>query len=87
MALGVLMVAARMGLSVPDQLSVAGFDDSNAAQFIWPPLTTVRQPVVDMAYAAADLLLSRDPDTAQPRVRMLDFDLIARQSTAPPRSR
>jgi len=86
MGLGVLMVAARLGLSVPDQLSVAGFDDSTAAKIVWPPLTTVRQPVVDMAYAAADLLLSRDGDPGQPRARMLDFDLILRQSSGRPPS-
>ncbi len=84
MALGVMMVAARMGLSVPDQLSVAGFDDSAAAKIVWPPLTTVRQPVVDMAYTAADLLLSRDADPGQPRARMLDFDLVVRESTGRP---
>ncbi len=86
MGLGVLMVAARLGLSVPDQLSVAGFDDSTAAKIVWPPLTTVRQPVVDMAYAAADLLLSRDGDAGRTKARMLDFDLIVRKSTGLPPS-
>ncbi len=84
MGLGVLMVAARMGLSVPDQLSVAGFDDSAAAKIVWPPLTTVRQPVADMAYAAADLLLTRDADPIQSQVRMLDFELVLRKSTGRP---
>jgi len=87
MALGAMMVAATLGITVPDQLSIAGFDDSSAAKFVWPPLTTVRQPVIDMAYAAADLMLTRDADVARPLVRMLDFDLILRKSTAPPRSR
>ena len=86
MALGVMMVAARLGVSVPNQLSVAGFDDSTAAKIVWPPLTTVRQPVVDMAYAAADLMLSRDADPCRPVARMLDFELIVRKSTAPPAS-
>jgi LacI family transcriptional regulator len=84
MGLGVMMVAARLGLSVPEQLSVAGFDDSTAAKIVWPPLTTVRQPVVDMAYAAADLLLSRDTDLGQPQARMLDFELVMRKSTGRP---
>ncbi len=86
MGLGVLMVAARLGLSVPDQLSVVGFDDSPAAKIVWPPLTTVRQPVIDMAYAAADLLLSRDAHPSQPQARMLDFDLVVRKSTGRPLS-
>jgi LacI family transcriptional regulator len=84
MGLGVLMVAARLGLSVPEQVSVAGFDDSTAAKIVWPPLTTVRQPVVDMAYAAADLVLSRDAIPGQPRARMLDFELVVRKSTSRP---
>jgi LacI family transcriptional regulator len=84
MGLGVMMVAARMGLNVPDQLSVAGFDDSTAAKIVWPPLTTVRQPVIDMAYAAADLLLSRDEEFCPPKPRMLDFELVVRSSTGRP---
>jgi LacI family transcriptional regulator len=87
MGLGVLMVAARLGLSVPDRLSVVGFDDSTAAKIVWPPLTTVRQPVIDMAYAAADLLLARDAHSSPPQARMLDFDLVVRKSTARPASR
>ncbi len=86
MGLGVMMVAARLGLSVPDHLSVAGFDDSTAATIVWPPLTTVRQPIVDMAYAAADVLLARDAESGQPQARMLDFELVLRQSTGRPAS-
>jgi LacI family transcriptional regulator len=84
MGLGVMMVAARLGLSVPEHLSVAGFDDSTAAKIVWPPLTTVRQPVVDMAYAAADLMLSREAGPGQPQARMLDFELVVRTSTGRP---
>ncbi len=84
MGLGVMMVAARLGLNVPEQLSVAGFDDSTAAKIVWPPLTTVRQPVVGMAYAAADLMLSRDAGPGQPQARMLDFELVVRTSTGRP---
>ena len=48
-------MAARMGLSVPKDLSVAGFDDNPAAKVVWPQLTTVRQPIAEMAAAAAGL--------------------------------
>ncbi|MET0382338.1 MAG: LacI family DNA-binding transcriptional regulator, partial [Burkholderiaceae bacterium] len=58
MALGVLAVAQREGLAVPRDLSIVGFDDSRAATQVWPALTTVRQPVAEMAMAAVDLLLS-----------------------------
>ncbi len=57
MAAGVLAAAHRLGVSVPDRLSVAGFDDTDLAQVVWPSLTTIRQPIRDLGYAAADLLL------------------------------
>jgi LacI family transcriptional regulator len=75
MAAGVLATAHRLGLDVPGQLSVAGFDDTDLAAVVWPPLTTIRQPVRDLAYAATDLLLSGRPDQVQ-----LDFELISRAS-------
>ncbi len=49
MASGVLAVAHRRGMQVPEQLSVGGFDDTTLARVVWPPLTTVRQPVRDLA--------------------------------------
>jgi LacI family transcriptional regulator len=75
MAAGVLATAHRMGINVPDQLSVAGFDNTDLAAVVWPPLTTISQPVRDLAYAAADLLLSGKTDQLQ-----LDFELVIRAS-------
>jgi len=90
MALGVMSTAARMGLSIPTDLSVAGFDDTPTARVVWPPLTTVRQPINEMAAAAADILISgearRAMDDKLPIRRMLDFELIVRQSCAPPKA-
>ncbi len=87
MALGVMSVAARMGLTIPADLSVVGFDDNPAAKVVWPQLTTVRQPIAEMAAAAADLLISGDAKAAleagQPLSRMLDFEIILRQSCGP----
>ncbi|ESQ79578.1 LacI family DNA-binding transcriptional regulator [Asticcacaulis sp. YBE204] len=79
MALGVMAHAQQAGLRLPDDLSVAGFDDAPGALRTWPPLTTVRQPVEDMAYAAADLLLNRN-DAGADQDRMLPFALIMRES-------
>ena len=56
MAAGTIMAAHEMGLSIPNRLSVAGFDDSYVAQVIWPRLTTVHQPTYEMAHQAADML-------------------------------
>ncbi|NGM51189.1 LacI family transcriptional regulator [Caulobacter sp. 602-2] len=85
MALGVMAVANRLRLNVPETLSVAGFDDTPGAKVVWPQLTTVRQPIQAMAAAAADLLLSGDlkgEDGAAPS-RLLDFELVVRESTGP----
>src|SRR5690606_4059500 len=57
MAAGAVMAAHEMGLSVPAQLSVAGFDDTYIARTVWPCLTTVHQPSYGLAFAATDLLL------------------------------
>jgi LacI family transcriptional regulator len=75
MAAGVLAMAHKMGVAVPDALSVAGFDDTDLAAVVWPPLTTIRQPVRELAYAAADLLLSGKTEQVQ-----MDFELISRAS-------
>jgi LacI family transcriptional regulator len=87
MALGVTMAAHRRGLNIPADLSIAGFDDIPAATTVWPRLTTVRQPIFEMAAAAADLLISGEAktrDAAWPPRRLLDFEILIRDSTAPP---
>ncbi len=79
MAAGVLTVAHRLGLSVPGALSVAGFDDTALARYVWPPLTTIRQPTRDMAHAAADLLLNEND--GPPERREIAHELVVREST------
>jgi len=78
----VIAAATRQGLRVPQDVSVAGFDDSAAARFIWPPLTTVRQPIRDMAYAAIEYLvaLAAAQETPPPRTQ-LPSRLIERDTT------
>lgn len=84
MALGVLTTAQRQGIAVPAELSIVGFDDSPAATLVWPALTTVRQPMEDMARLAVDLLVSKvgPPDAATPTERLLQHQLVVRESTA-----
>ena len=85
MALGVLQGAAAAGLSVPSDLSVAGFDDTPSALFSTPPLTTIRQPVAEMAAEATRRLL---PVTDQAEseddgpVVVVPYYLVERGSTA-----
>ena len=57
MAAGVVHAARERGIAVPEELSIIGFDDTPIAGHIWPPLTTVRWPIVSMARAAALKLL------------------------------
>ncbi len=84
MAAGVLYVAHEMGLSVPHALSVAGFDDAPLARHLWPALTTVRQPIFELARAAADLLLARLRDHDTRRLpRTILGELKIRDSTGP----
>lgn len=80
MAAGVLAAAHAMGVRVPEQLSVAGFGDDALAGYVWPPLTTVRQPMRDLAWNAADLLLA---PPATPEQREMPFELVVRGSTGP----
>ncbi len=85
MALGVLITAIRLGISVPERLSVAGFDDAPTSRAAWPQITTIRQPKGEMAASAVDILV--DPryreDSADPAFRRrLDYELVPRLSTA-----
>lgn len=84
MASGVLAVAHRLNIVVPDDLSVSGFDDTALASIVWPPLTTIRQPTRDLAYAAACLLFERRDGVEH---RRLPHELVVRASTAAPLDR
>ena len=85
MAAGAIVAAREVGLDLPTELSVAGFDDSPTALHTWPPLTTVRQPIVEIASQAAVLLLEwiRGERDAHVR-RTFDCRLVVRRSTSPP---
>jgi LacI family xylobiose transport system transcriptional regulator len=83
-ALGVLEAARVLGLSVPGELSVVGYDDVPPAQWSSPPLTTVHQPLQRMAEEAARMLLQ--PKNAKKSASRIELatHLVERQSTAPP---
>ena len=84
MALGVMAVANRLHLDIPGHLSLVGFDDTPSAEAVWPQLTTVRQPVLEMARAAAMLLIEPDDEAEATAVHMLDFTLVFRESATAP---
>ena len=81
MAAGVLAAGHRLGLTLPEECSVAGFGDDGLAGYVWPPLTTIRQPVRMMGWHAADLLLAPGEDPVE--ARRLEAPLVVRGSTAP----
>lgn len=85
-AMGVYHVAQERGLRVPEDISVIGFDDTVLCEYLMPPLTTVRQPLTQMADQAVRLLgeMSRDGSAPHPRIE-LSTQLIERASTAPRR--
>jgi LacI family transcriptional regulator len=84
MAVATIQAARDLGLEVPRDLSVTGFDDSEVSRLVWPRLTTVRQPVFEMARDAADKLL-RSLDGEEPGPGGLHpHQLIVRHSTAAP---
>ncbi|MEV4109060.1 substrate-binding domain-containing protein [Nonomuraea sp. NPDC049695] len=84
-ALGVYQAARALGLRIPTDLSVVGFDDLPLAALVDPPLTTVHQPIAEMAVAATELAiaLGRGERTSQAGLE-LATTLSVRQSTAPP---
>ncbi|MDB1090055.1 LacI family DNA-binding transcriptional regulator [Streptomyces sp. ACA25] len=85
-AFGVFEAARQRGLRVPEDLSVVGFDDLPLSRSAWPPLTTVRQPLVEMAALATRtvLALGRGEMPGTSRVE-LATELVVRDSTAAPR--
>ncbi|GIH62715.1 LacI family DNA-binding transcriptional regulator [Microbispora siamensis] len=84
-ALGVIRAARRLGLDIPGDLSVVGYDNVPAAAWIDPALTTVHQPLSDMAAVATQTLLdlARGLDVAVNRIDLAN-ELVVRESTAPP---
>lgn len=81
-AIGALRAAYELQLSVPDQLSIIGYDDSDIAEYAYKPLTTIHQPVDQIANNVVQCLLERLNGSAQPpREIRLTPELIIRQST------
>jgi len=89
MAAATISVAHRMGLIVPDDISIVGFDDTALATSVWPELTTVKQPISAMAEAALELLIAdmrSHPPGARRKFteRVLSHAMIIRESSGPP---
>ncbi len=88
MAAGVLFAARERGIAVPAQLSIVGFDDTPIAARVWPPLTTIRWPIVAMGRAAALKLVAGEPGSGTSAEEPSAFvsTLIRRGSVTSPAS-
>ncbi|MFD0672875.1 LacI family DNA-binding transcriptional regulator [Cohnella sp. GCM10027633] len=86
-AIGVIDACKTVGIRVPSDISIVGFDDQFLAAEFRPALTTVRQPAEKIASAAVDLLLSamNEPGVRRETIQ-LEPELIVRESTAPPKT-
>ena len=83
MAIGACRALTEAGLTVPNDMSIIGFDDIEAAAFATPPLTTIRQPLADLASQAVTLLLRIINDVyVEPLQILLPPELVVRQSVA-----
>ena len=82
-----IRAASDLGLRVPEDLSIVGYDDAPLLEWITPPLTTVKQPLAEMATLATQMLLTlaRGEQLSSQRVE-LGTELIIRKTTAPPPS-
>jgi LacI family transcriptional regulator len=84
MAAGVIRVADRLGIAIPGQLSVAGFDDIALARLVYPALTTIRQPLGVMADRAVSEIIAAVSAGVEPRGSIIiPAELQLRESTGP----
>jgi DNA-binding LacI/PurR family transcriptional regulator len=85
MAIGLVRALVEAGVSVPEQVSVVGFDDIDATGFLLPPLTTVRQDLVTLGRLGVGRLISRVEGAEPGEPVRQPPELVVRASTAPPR--
>ena len=84
MAVGAIWAAAEAGVSIPKDISLCGFDDTTIATQVWPPLTTIHQPVREMGGLATRELLLRVLNKGEAKMVEVDYEMRIRASTAPP---
>lgn len=84
MAAGAYQSAATLGIAIPTELSVSGFDDSPTASHLWPQLTSVRQPVQEMAADAVHQLINFASKDSNFLIKQYEAAIVFRNSIAPP---
>jgi len=83
MAAGAMLALHRATKDIPGDISVTGFDDTPMSEIVWPPLTTIRQPIKDIAERAVHILVERSGDD-DACFEALPHELVVRESTAAP---
>lgn len=86
MALGAFRGLQAAGLSIPQDVSVVGFDNTYLCEFLHPPLTTVATPRADLASSVLEIIIGYIQESSPVPERLLPATMVLRQSTAPPRS-
>ncbi|WP_088308269.1 LacI family DNA-binding transcriptional regulator [Novosphingobium sp. B 225] len=82
MAAGALLAAHKAGLQIPQQIAITGFDDTPVSEIVWPPLTTIHQPLRQMGARAVELLAELIGGAQQDvRREVLDHSLVVRDSS------
>lgn len=84
MALGMLAACRDLGIRVPEDFSIVGFDDLASSRYLNPPLTTISQPMREIGVRAVKLLLAIIEGVDVPHQQTLEFSLMLRGSTAAP---
>lgn len=87
-AFGFLDAARRLGISVPGELSIVGIDNLEPCDYVWPRLTSIRQPLEKMSAFCVELLLKAlegKGDVPSSSTHFFDVDLVVRDSCAPPK--
>ena len=85
MAAGVIVAAHKNNLRIPEDISIIGFDDSEMAERIWPPLSTIRQPRIEFGERASEILISQIGKSGVKisHTELMEYKLIIRSSTGP----
>ena len=86
LAMGAISAIYQAGLTVPNDMSIVGYDDTINAAYLNPPLTTIKLPIAEMGHAAGKKILDliKNGSSFPPGTTTLPVELIIRASTAPP---
>ena len=82
LAIGAMKALEERQVRIPRNMSIVGFDDVPMAEFVSPPLTTVRQPAFEKGVRATELLIQSLESQEPPQSQVLEGELIVRKSTA-----